>query len=275
MNIVIFSKDRAMQLEALLRSYKEFCKDCYFNNITIIWKASTLDFLDGYMTLQENEAYTKDLGITWVIQTDFKKNVLESLKSSSEFSMFLVDDILFKEPFSSSDKQFITFRDSKEILCLSLRLWKGIDYCYPTNTTVTLPNDFDQFTGTWSWVGAEGDWGYPMSVDGHVFRTELISQIAAKLNYYNPNTFEGIMAAFSGMLKNYGKMICYPQGSKLLNLPINRVQNDVNNRFENSISAEEMNQRFLNGDRIDLKPFYFFPNHAPHVNAVVVFLKRI
>ena len=52
-------------------------------------------------------------------------------------------------------------------------------------------------------------------------------------------------------------MTCYPE-SVVVNLPVNRVQEDFQNRAgeEHGISADELNEAFLAGKRVDLTPVY-------------------
>ncbi len=47
---------------------------------------------------------------------------------------------------------------------------------------------------TWRWREAGGDWGYPMSLDAHIFRTGHLSRFIMELKYHNPNTLEGSLA---------------------------------------------------------------------------------
>ena len=47
---------------------------------------------------------------------------------------------------------------------------------------------------TWHWMGMEGDWGYPMSLDGHIFRTAEIAPLLEHLDYRNPNVLEAALA---------------------------------------------------------------------------------
>lgn len=64
----------------------------------------------------------------------------------------------------------------------------GITHCYPTRQN-TPPPPLDS-EGTWAWRGALGDWGYPMSLDAHVFRTAELAKMAIALEFANPNLFE-------------------------------------------------------------------------------------
>lgn len=54
-------------------------------------------------------------------------------------------------------------------------------------------------------------------------------------------------------------MTCYAE----LNLPVNGVQNEHDNRAgeEHGVSAEELNKSFLSGKRVNLAPIYALTNN--------------
>ena len=54
---------------------------------------------------------------------------------------------------------------------MSLRLHPGISRCYATNEDTPPPTMDAEMT--WRWPDAKGDWSYPMSLDAHVFRSEV------------------------------------------------------------------------------------------------------
>ena len=69
-------------------------------------------------------------------------------------------------------------------------------------------------------------------------------------------------------------MLCYPGGSKLLNVPANRVQNTHNNRFENGLFDQKMmNDKFLTGEQIAISPFRTIKNDTVHFPVEYVFEK--
>lgn len=270
MNVVIFSKDRACQLDALLRSYALHNKSFDSCATTVIYKASNLEFGIGYELVKQT--WDKSTNIKFVEEQHFEKDVLAAIDPIQQFTMFLVDDIVFKDDFSLNDPQFKALEQVQTNLCLSLRLWKGVNYCYPTNSASRAPELFED--GSFYWQGAEGDWGYPMSLDGNVFRTFFIKMFLERFQYTNPNSMEGMLAMYAWMFSNFPKMLCYPDGSRLLNIPANRVQETALNRHESSISPEELNNRFLGGEVIDITPFKKFPNNSPHI-ALPYSLKKL
>ena len=52
-NVIIFSKNRAAQLELFIRSMKKFFKDFSSNEIKILYKTSNSFFEEGYEKLKK------------------------------------------------------------------------------------------------------------------------------------------------------------------------------------------------------------------------------
>jgi hypothetical protein len=275
LNVVVFSKDRACQLEALLRSFLRFApKD--FGHLTVVWTASTEEFRKGYQIV--NSGY-KAANLRFMEENHdrftFKHCVNSCIDPELPLTMFLVDDILFKDSFDFQDEALKAVYEPG-VICVSLRLWEGTNFCYPTQQKIQPPlckveNNKLEFL----WKDAEGDWGYPMSIDGHVFKTDFAKKFVNILEYNNPNSFEGMMAhaANLGFFNHLPKMVSYKSGSKLLNIPANRVQDTARNRHGNLFTAEEMNQEFLSGRRIDIEPFVAYPNSAPHIELPIKLLE--
>ena len=266
MNVVIFSLDRAAQLDALLRSYKMHCGDWDKNNTVVLAKCSGGPMREGYQRVM---GLHNDPSIKWVwepaLPSSFKQFVLSSLDlDHHKLTMFLVDDIVFKDGFSTSDPEFNLLMSDQRVLCLSLRLWNGITYCYPTDSSVTPP--LVQPNGVFTWTGSQGDWGYPMSLDGHVFRTTQIKYLLSAIAFHNPNTMESKMAESAWWFaQTQPSMVCYPYGSKLVNIPANRVQNTCLNRVGNTATTEQLNEEFLAGKRLNTTRLIKYPNNAPHM----------
>lgn len=273
-NTIIFSKDRACQLELLLRSLKRNFVEWEHANVSIVYKVSgegTLDnpLYQGYMKCKE--LHPEFLYLPEEMCESFKDATLSGINPENPLTMFLVDDDVFKDRFSLLDPEFQKFAVDQDILTLSLRLYPGVDYCYPIARNVRVPVINED--GTWKWNGEDGDWGYPMSVDGNVFSTPLIRYIVENLPFKNPNTFESAMAVNTQVVASMPNMICYKDNSKLLNVPANIVQNTFANRVGNLFSTEELNVRFLNGEKISLEPFMGMKNKAPHTEIEYTFEK--
>lgn len=266
LDIIIFSKDRPCQLEALLRSKD---KHAWIRHRTaILYKASNLEYLEGYMKLQRMEI---DPNALWMQENDFKADLefLVRWGMSNPYIMFLVDDIVFKGPIVC-DEVFEHFKKNEQIATLSLRLGKQIDYCYVRDRPCPLPKFLKGPFNTWEWAkaGVAGVgpmyWDYPMSVDGHVFRVPDIRPLVQELDYDCPNIFEGKMAGRP--LRNRPLMLCYDE-PRLVNLPLNKVHR-FNNRH-GTISQQHLNTEWLDGKRIALEPVYELHNNSCHCEVQV------
>jgi hypothetical protein len=226
----------------------------------------------GYEKCIENHS-----SIKFIKQTDFKKNLLSGIDTSQSYTMFLVDDILFLGKFSMLNESFEEFEFSKlddpNIVCHSLRLYPGINECYTLgqqNTVIKNPSFINNLM-VWEWKNQAADWGYPMSVDGHIFKTTFIKKISEKLNYVNPNTFEAAMAGIASVGHISGtKMSCSRISSKLLNIPANMVQDVFANKHGATDFVEELNEKYLNGERLDYKHLSDFKNKSVHVEMPLV-----
>jgi hypothetical protein len=284
-NIVIFSKNRAAQLEALLRSFYENCEDDLSQHKISVIFAFDGDMWQGYRKLQFSLKNKKN--IKWIPQqaTDnFGILLLSCLDHQQEMTMFLVDDILFKKKFSfEKDGVFKALKTSNKVLTASLRLYPGINFCYPTHQLHPVPNYStvyfeNQEVGLVDWTqNTTNDWGYPMSLDGNVFRTNDIYPLLSTLNYKNPNSLEGFLASFAMQCFGNEKPLVafYKDNSVLVNIPANMVQEEVKtNRFVLTLPIDVCQEKFMNGEVIDIAPLQNILNHSPHIDYNLQFKKQ-
>jgi hypothetical protein len=256
LNIIVFSRDRACQLELFLRSMKFYFKEFNDYKINILYTYSNDKFKEGYEKLFKIH---NDKNINYIKEVkNFKDHVLLLLDLSNPYTIFFVDDIVFKNEFSITSKQFKLFTLNDEILTLSLRLHPYLTYCYPANIRMKSPNFDSNFL--FKWYGEPfGDYGYPMSLDGHFFRTLEIQMLSKMLNYNNPNSYESVLA---GSPLNRPKMICFEE-SIIVNNPMNKVQK-FNNNVHGKITADYLNENFLDDYVIDLENFKGLKNISCH-----------
>jgi hypothetical protein len=265
MLIIIFSKDRACQLDLLLRSFKEYCAEWREFSVQVLYTASNGRFENGYRTVQLRHpefAFTRE--------TDFKRDSVTMVNEhpADAFVMFLVDDVVFKNPFLPSSEEVAYFEANPDVLCLSLRLGRHITHCYPRGNAPSALPVFDHRTlCSWRWEGCEGDWGYPMSLDGHIYRRLLIETYLRHTPFNNPNTLEAAMSAHAP--RQIPRMVCF-QESIVMNLPLNRVQNTIEN-LHGSVTAAFLNEEFLAGKQISLAPLRRMVNRSAHQEVAVKF----
>lgn len=264
---VIFSFDRAIQLHALLASLKEKASESF--PIFVIYRASTSDHLESYQELKSQMASNN---IKFVLQRDkgdffhLLIDILESIKTEKMF--FLVDDIL---PTENIDIEELKKIDSQEYV-LSLRLGTNLSYAYTINKQQPLPKLKDNDNKIyWNWNEAEYDWNYPLSVDGHVFLTLEILAMIKNISFHSPNTLEGELQIFKPIFeKRQG--LAYKK-SKIVNIPCNKVQTDINNRH-GQLSTDELLKKWQTGYQIDYQKLFGLNNNSCHQEVDLSFIPR-
>jgi len=274
---IIFSRDRAMQLNLLLDSIVQFDTKKLLD-INILYFTSSSLFKQGYEKLKllypkykwyENTAYsipnyTLNFNLlywhnyySWLKykhlrnnKTNFKDLLVDILSKSPLSSvMFLTDDSFF---YRNIEMPNVNDRISSISLRHGAQLTGGKYETFEDHIEWDVyQNDF--FT----------DWGYPFSIDGHIYDRNIILKIARKLIFNNPNSFEGNVV---GYVKSHHLFpsIAAMKTSCLVGTELNRVQTIVDNNHKN-ISQELMNNYFLDGYTLKIlfdkdNPSYFRPD---------------
>ena len=110
---IVFSKDRPVQLHALISSYMHHVKNAA--PMVVLYTATTEGFKKAYDEVS-NE-FSKQ-GVKFVKETSFKKDLLDVLnKLKTEKLFFLVDDIVFINDFDMND--FASFDPLKTMINMS------------------------------------------------------------------------------------------------------------------------------------------------------------
>lgn len=274
--LIIFSRDRAQQLECLIRSLQK--NSTIFNDIYILYKFTNDKFKEGYDKLKKQIYENIGNRNVYFYQEDeegFKSNLNELLHLNREkydYITFMVDDQILYQKLENENEIFDLF--DEDTFCFSLRLGLNINYRHLTDSYFDLPRykglgtDFMR----WNWrnEGNLSDFGYPLSLDGHIFRYEDILKLIKPLNYFNPNTLEAILQSQLNFPKNY--MVSYLY-SKMVSLPINRVNNVFNNKFGTkiNINEKELNDKFLNGETIDFEKMDYSNVNSCHVEIQLLY----
>ena len=117
MNIVVFSKDRACQLELFLRSISDYFEESSYFGINVLYTFTNTEFEKGYKKLIEMYP-----DVRFKLEENFKEDLLSLIDFNKVYSVFFVDDIVFKEDFTVRSEKFELFTSSNDISCLTLRL---------------------------------------------------------------------------------------------------------------------------------------------------------
>ena len=267
-SFIIFSKDRALQLDGLLRSMLHHVTGAY--SIHVLYCTSNTAHAHAYQELAEGIQNTDR--IQWTKEADFKDDLVRMLQGVQTASVcFLVDDIVFIRPVNLDTLD----RNAMTGGIVSLRLGSQITFCYTKQKAMHLPtlnpskkqDDLLKF----SWEEGCYDWAYPLSVDGHIFPTSEILVAAKLLDYRAPNTFERALQMLTPLYQKR-RGYCF-ESPKMFNIPLNRVQNEIGN-INGNISAENLLEKWQQGLTLDFKALSDTKNESVHKEMLITFNKR-
>lgn len=266
-DLIIFSKNRPLQLYALLESLYQHTDSQKSANVSVIYR------YDQSFRASIDEMSDKFSFVSFIAQNDFYQDVINCLKTTTNrFCAFLVDDIVFKENISLANTCHLLL-SNPHILTFSMRMGLHLNFCYPTSLKQPLPNGTIQ-NGffIWKWQHGQGDWGYPYSLDGHIFKKEDLTRWLSKINFSNPNQFEDrLQIAKTENTECF--CICTTQSS-IVNLPLNRVQDEYRNRC-GEISSEELFLYWEQGKKIDIVELQGLINTSAHYPVFPSLVDRI
>ena len=268
LEMVIFSKDRALQLHALLASMFEHVSGSY--SVRVLYCASTDEHLKAYQDVAD--LMLGGPAIEWCREDDFQQDLIKVLRAGkSDRVCFLVDDIVFIRPVDFDSLSGAILDQG----ILSLRLGRGIDFCYTKQKPMKQPA-LSKVRGEegllqFSWGEGQYDWAYPLSVDGHVFpRHEMIVAVES-LDYRAPNSFEGALQLLNSLYsKRSGYCFELP---RILNIPLNRVQDEKHN-ISADVSPEYLLEKWNEGMMMDYMSLAGVTTCSVHQELDVKFCRR-
>ena len=269
---LIFSKNRAMQLQATLESLVLHCRDLNEADLYVLHKVTNELHRRQYDRLRK-----RFCNIHFIEETEFKEQVL-AVAGRYEHVMFLVDDNLFVRDFRLCDV-VESLRCNNDALGFSLRLGTNTDYCYSLDARQRPPG-FEQVGDgivKYNWARAENDYGYPLEVSSSVYAVTDVPALSGRLEFENPNTLEAAMAANAGLYaRAKGSLLCYERSVTFCN-PVNMVQSVCANRVGRNCdySADTLAQVFERGGRIDVDRHNGFVPNACHQEVELRFVDSL
>jgi len=265
---LIFSKDRALQVQAAIESFFLYCQDRGRIRLRVLYKASNQLHRGQYERLKE-----KFRDVSFVEEEDFKKQVL-AVVAGCEYVLFLVDDNLFVGDFSIVDV-IVSLQNNADAIGFSLRLGRNTTCCYARNAEQRVPafQGADGGILKYDWTLAEHDFGYPLELSSSIYRTADILGLLRQVEFSNPNTLEAAMAANSHLYRQVrNSLLCFEQ-SVAFCAPLNMVQTVWNNRVgrNDNYSVERLAQVFEQGGRIDVERYSGFVPKSCHQEVELYF----
>jgi glycosyltransferase involved in cell wall biosynthesis len=272
---LIFSKDRALQLDATLRSFLFHCNDANSSQIRVLYITTSTIHEKQYEQLKSDYQHYKY--IQFITEQDFRNDVI-ALIAPFDYVLFLTDDNIFVRDFSLSEV-IESLQKNPDTVGFSLRLGRNTTYCYPLDKAQKLP-DFQPIGKgilKYNWTVAEYDFGYPLEVSSSVYRTEDILPFIAQLPFRNPNTLEATMNENKSAFQQAKPfLLCYEQ-SVTFCAPINIVQTDWLNRTSSKIeyTTDNLAKLFEEGYRIDIASYSGFIPNACHQEVELKFTEPV
>jgi len=268
---IVFSKDRALQLHALLSSYLE--KVASPVPLYIMYQTSTSSHQKAYEEVVEIFSKKNIIFKKQDSGDSFRSDLILLLESvHSEKIFFLVDDVLFIEDFDIQD--FVKFDTDKFVP--TLRMGLNLNTCYTLQKNQQVPElvpdmieDDDKIT--WQWDRGIYDWSYPLSLDGHFFSAQEIKTMIPLIDFSAPNTLEDQLQHFRRFFL-FRKGIAYHK-SRIVNIPCNKVQKE-NKNIHGSRHQDFLLEQWQKGYQMDYRQLYGFNNTSAHQEISFKFKKR-
>lgn len=243
---VVFSRDRAMQLDALLRSIEMHSESLY--DIYIQYSCSP-NHCKSYDELINR--YRNNKNLRFVREDSFSVSLIDVLKAiNTQFLFFLVDDQVFVRPFNMN--QIVS--NMRKNTFFSLRLGKSItDFGIFERKLMPKYKELHDYL-EWKWKKNKNqkDWGYQFSVDGTVYRTLDVLRASLSIPFKAPNSYEDNMNSvwlFRG--NNIGMSYHEPV---VINLIINasRQEKEYDHFESGEYSTDDMLELWNSGIRFSL-----------------------
>ncbi|MFZ5906223.1 MAG: glycosyltransferase [Nitrospirota bacterium] len=272
--VLIFSKDRALQLDATLRSYLLHCRDAKSFQLQVLYTTSSPVHEEQYETLKR-EYHAHDF-IRFHRERDFRSDLF-ALLAPCDYVLFLVDDTIFVRAFGLAGI-IGNLANNEDAIGISLRLGRNTTYCYTLDKTQNLP-EFRPAGGPvlkYAWTAAEYDFGYPLELSSSVYRTEDMLPYLAGLQFQNPNTLEGAMSVHKNIFRQEKPFLLCFDRSVAFSAPLNMVQTMWKNRTggKSEQSADSLAELFAQGRRIDVHAYSGFSPQACHQEVELTLLEH-
>jgi len=267
---IIFSKDRPLQLEATLASFRLHHRNTVEIKLKVLYAVSSATYQSLYQKLTSEYS-----DVEFVKQGAFRVDLIDLVRNSN-YVLFLVDDNLFVREFHIGT-MVEALEDYSDALGFSLRLGRNTTYCYTLDRPQRPPEFETLSAGTlkFSWLNAECDFGYPVELSSSIYRTADLLPLLNEMLYESPNALESELAKQQERFQSTKPFLLCCQQSLVFSAPLNKVQNVFMNRVgqRSDYSPAMLAQAFAEGLRIDVMSFSKLVPLACHQEIELVLLR--
>jgi hypothetical protein len=227
---LVFSRDRAAQLDLLLRSIE---RNMLPEETTVIWTASSERFLRGY----EKIVSPNTRFVFQETDVEFDTALREAVGMSETVTFFCDDDIVFR-PVPALPSSLL----AEGVLCVRMVVGQG-------NKNMALPDGFP----IWEWGQLEPhNFGFVGGVDGDTYRSQEVLEMLGEEKIGNPTWVETVLNMRFSKCDSLPLAASF-QHQCVVGNAVNRVSpsSGVGCGFVFPQSTAKLNSKFLSGQRID------------------------
>lgn len=268
-HIIVFSFNRAMQCESVLRSIRARVKTPHLT-ISVVWRA-TGTHLGGYRLLRE---MYEPKGVRFFLQSGsigFFRHVLPRLWMPRNLYHWIKHDYvrkadnfkpLLEQVIAETPADFVSFNTDDNIYYrdeplpetafrrvredpygASYRVIQGLNLA-DCPSTVRREPEFLQ----WDYYdpAVQSSWSYPFCVDGQFFERSALLDVVHCVLYHTPVTLESYSVGYVRQQQLFRSGYS-PVHASMMALPLNKVSFIVPHNSRGNVSVAKLNELFLIG----------------------------
>lgn len=224
--ILIIAKDRALQLDATLRSLLLHCLDADTAQIRILYNASSSLHAEQYEQLVQE--YRQYAFLQFIHEQDFRTHIT-ALLSSFDYVFFCPDNSIFTKTFSLS---LVTecLKLQPPVLGFSILLGKNTGFCQTLNKYELLPEyyDLDDNVFLYDWSTSQHLFSSPFNVLGSLYRVADVIPFIGQLPFQDLSTLEALMDKQKPFFQK-DKPLFLSFEQSVMHLSSNKVEYSVDN----------------------------------------------
>lgn len=264
--VFIVTKDRPLLLWGLLESIEQSIPCLVGRPVFVLYKNSNLEYSRAFDTVCERFPW-----ISPIPEYDFREDFLGTLESISDLKKYCLaftdDTFLYSRLSYELLEDGLKLFENPNFWTLSLRIGLNTIVQDPENpdNEMKIPAEFeDGVNAVWDWREdylkhrQDKNTNYPMSLDGHIYRSEDLLAISEQIQFNNLREWEGeLIGRIRKKNINIPNLMgCFAQ-SYCVNLPYSMTQPPF---FEKQgpygVSTKGMLELFEEGYRLDLEKMF-------------------
>lgn len=243
---LIFSKDRASQLDALITSIYKFY-DSNQIDISVLYKSTHENYQVAY------DSIVSQNGLNFIKENNFREDTLSIINSTNtEYIAISTDDTVLYRKFKLDNVLPIVMNQC-DVFSLRYGYNTVIQDFHLKTYQPSLRRPVELLEGKvllWNWTEYEPlhNYGYPFGLDMHIFKRQQLLSLLESFNWKNTNEME---SGLFYLRHKISPLISSFSHSVAVNIPINNMSGVTIAGKYYSYSVEDLNEMFLNGYKIE------------------------